>query len=134
MLNEPVSIGSLEETNKLKELLEINNQNLFITEPWSGENQGGGIKWTNYISSPIAVHSTKDGKFWGGIETVTYTRNINGRPVTSSESALTGLYGNLNEEFEIDYAVDLSTIPYVNFTEEALDRNTSTINLSLIHI
>ena len=120
VLSEPVSIGSPEETDRLKELLAENETKLFIAQPQQHEQNAGSIMWEEYISSPIAVHAYRDRMFWGGIKTIPYAQTVNGRSVISAQSALTEVYGTINQNFHIDYAIDVNSLTYASFNDATI--------------
>ena len=120
VLSEPVSVGSTEETSRFKELLASNENRVFIAQPQRSRQNSGNIMWQEYISSPISVHVRMDKRFWGGVDTSSYTRLVNGEAVISAQSALAGVYGATDESFHTDYAIDVDSLTYTAFNDQTI--------------
>ncbi|UDF04904.1 EAL domain-containing protein [Asticcacaulis sp. AND118] len=80
-----------------------------------------GRKRTRYVLPPErlredaqTVSLVRMVAFWGGFTSVPYKTNVEGQALDSIESVLSGVYGDTQQKFPINYAFDSSTVPYAS--------------------
>ena len=117
VISAPVQSTSQEYTKALDDLLQANSDRVFLAKFWPIENEPGALNPATLINSDTPVHYEKTIRYWGGVEKVTYTISRDGLNFVSAESVLTDQLGKPGQTFPIDYAIDITTIPYVEFTQ-----------------
>lgn len=127
VLSEPVLVGSESETQRLELILSDHPERLFIVEPISSDLLREGFT-SQYVSSHTQIHTYNPSRYWGEIQHISYSLDFNGRKLISAESALTGVYGDQDERFAIDYSINPRSVPYINFDFEEQSDLTLTVS------